>query len=67
MLGLTNLLITAYVMKRLCGRGPALFGIILFVVAIPFAILVVLIDQLYPAGFATFAWKALRTFLLGFH
>ena len=63
---LTDLLITFHVMKGLCGRGPALFGL-LFVLTIPSALLVVLIDQLYPGGFATLSWKAFRTFLQGFH
>jgi hypothetical protein len=63
---LTSLFITFHVMKGLCGRGPALFGL-RFVLAIPVALLVVLIDQLYPGGLAAFAWKALLTFLRGFH
>ena len=66
MRGFTDLLITFHVMKGLCGRGPALFGC-LFVVAIPFVLLAVLIDQLYPGGFGTFAWKAFATLLRGFH
>ena len=63
---LTDLLITFHVMKRVCGRGPALFGLLL-VLAIPVALLIMLIDQLYPGGFAPLAWKAFRTFLQGFH
>ena len=63
---LTDLLITFHVMKGVCGRGPALFGL-LFVPAIPVALLVVLIDQIYPGGFATLAWKAFLAFLRGFH
>lgn len=66
MRGLTDLLITFHVIKGVCGRGPALFGL-LFLFAIPMALLIVLIDQLYPGGFLPFAWKALRTFLQGFH
>ena len=66
MRGFTDLLITFHVMKGFCGRGPALFGC-LFVLAIPFVLLAVLIDQLYPGGFGTFAWKAFATFLRGFH
>ncbi len=66
MRGLTDLLITFHVMKGVSGRGPALFGL-LFVMAIPGVLLIVLIDQLYPGGFGTFAWNALRTFLQGFH
>ena len=66
MRGLTDLLITLHVMKGVCGRGPALFGL-LFVLAIPAALLIALIDQLYPGGFGTLAWKALRTLLQGFH
>ena len=62
----TDLLITFHVMKGLCGRGPALFGC-LFVLAIPILLLAVLIDQLYPGGFWTFAWKALVAILRGFH
>jgi hypothetical protein len=63
---LTSLFITFHVMKGVCGRGPALFGL-LFVLAIPVTLLVVLIDQLYPGGFAAVAWKALLMFLRGFH
>ena len=66
MRGLTDLLITFHVMKGLCGRGTALFGL-LFVLVMPVLLMIVLIDQLYPGGFGTFAWKALRTFLRGFH
>jgi hypothetical protein len=66
MRGLTNLLITSHVIKGICGRGPALFGM-LFVLAIPGALLIVLIDQLYPGGFAPLAWKALHAFLRAFH
>jgi hypothetical protein len=63
---LTDFLITFHVMKGLCGRGPALFGL-LFIIAILVALVTVLIDQLYPGGFATFAWKAFRTSVKGFH
>lgn len=66
MRGLTDLLITFHVMKSVSGRGPALLGLLL-VLAMPAALLIVLIDQLYPGGFAPFAWKAFRTFLQGFH
>ena len=62
----TDLLITTHIMKGLCGRGPALFGC-LFVLAIPVVLLAVLIDQLYPGGFWTFAWKALVTIIRAFH
>ena len=54
MRGFTDLLITFHVMKGVCGRGPALFGW-LFVLAIPFVLLAVLMDQLYLGGFGTFA------------
>jgi hypothetical protein len=60
------MLIAFHVMKGLCGRGPALFGL-LFVLAVPAGLVIVLIDQLYPGGFAPFARKALLTFLQGFH
>jgi hypothetical protein len=63
---ITDLLITFHVMKGLFGRGPALFGC-LFVLAIPVLLLAVLIDQLYPGGFWTFAWKVIVTILKGFH
>ena len=66
MRGFTDLLIPFHVLKGICGRGPALFGC-LFVFAIPFVLLAVLIDQLYPRGFGTFAWKALATVLRSFH
>jgi hypothetical protein len=66
MRGLTDLLITFHVIKGVCGRGPALFGL-LFVLAIPAALLIVLIDQLYPSGLGPLPWKACRTFLQGFH
>ena len=35
--------------------------------AIPLVLVAVLIDQLYPGGFGTFAWKAFTAFLRGFH
>ena len=63
---LTSLFITFHVLRRLCGRGPTLLGL-LFVTAIPVVLLAILIDQLYPGGFATLVWKALLTFLQGFH
>jgi hypothetical protein len=63
---LTSLFITFHVVRGLCGRGPTLVGL-LFVLAIPVALLAILIDQLYPGGFTTLAWKALITFLQGFH
>jgi hypothetical protein len=66
MRGLTDLLITFHVIKGVSGRGPALFGL-LFVLTIPAVLLIVLIDQLYPGGFAPFAWRACRAFLQGFH
>ena len=66
MRGFTDLLITIHVMKGLCGRGPALFGCLL-VLGIPFVLLAVLIDQLYPGGFGIFAWNAFTTLLRGFH
>ena len=66
MRGFTDLLITVHVLRGFCGRGPALFGC-LFVLAVPFVLLAVLIDQLYPGGFAPFAWKAFTTLLRGFH
>jgi hypothetical protein len=65
MRGITDLLITFHVMKGICGRGPALFGC-LFVLSIPVVLLAVLIDQLYPGGFWTFAAKAFRSILRGF-
>ncbi|MCX6593153.1 MAG: hypothetical protein NTZ56_16675 [Acidobacteria bacterium] len=66
MRGLTDFLITVHVMKGLVGRGPALFGC-LVMLAIPVVLLAVLIDQLYPGGFWTFAWKVMVTILKGFH
>ena len=66
MRGFTDFLITVHVMKGLVGRGPALFGC-LFVLAVPVVLLAVLINQLYPGGFWTFAWKVLVTFVEGFH
>jgi len=54
MRGITDLLITLHVMKGVCGRGPAWFGC-LFVLATPLLLLTVLIDQLCPRGFWTFA------------
>ncbi len=35
--------------------------------AIPLVLVAVRIDQLYPGGFRTFAWKAFTTFLRGLH
>ncbi len=66
MRGLTDFLITFHVMTGVVGRGPALFGC-LVVLAIPMLLLAVLIDQLYPGGFWTFAWKVLGTIIKGFH
>ena len=66
MRGLTDFLITVHVMKGLVGRGPALFGC-LFVLAIPGVLLAVLIDELYPGGFWTFAEKVVMTIFNGFH
>ena len=66
MLGFTDLLITLHVMKGFCGRGPVLLGC-LFVFSIPLLLLGVLIDQLYPGGFWTFAWKGIVTIIKGFH
>ncbi len=63
---LTSLFITFHVLRGLCGRGPTLLGL-LFILAIPVVLLVILIDQLYPGGFTTFAWGVLLTFLRGFH
>ncbi len=63
---LTSLFITFHVLRGLCGRGPALLGL-LFILAIPVGLLGILIDQLYPGGFAALACKALLTFLQGFH
>ncbi len=64
MRGLMDFLITVHVMKGLVGRGPALFGC-LFVLAIPVVLLAVLIDQLYPGGFWTFAWTIGGTMTMG--
>lgn len=66
MRGLTDLLITFHVMKGVCGRGPALFGCQV-VLAIPFLLLAVLIDQLYPGGFWTFAGRVIVTLEKGLH
>ena len=65
MRGFTDLLITFHVMKGICWRGPALFGC-LFVFAIPFVLLAVLIEQLYPGGLWTFAWRVIVAIVRGF-
>lgn len=49
MRGLTDFLITVYVMRGLVGRGPVLVGLAI-VLTIPLAVVMVLIDGLYPGG-----------------
>lgn len=66
MRGFTDLFITVHILKGLCGRGPALLGCLLML-SIPLLLLAVLIDQLYPGGFWTFAWRVIVTIIKGFH
>jgi hypothetical protein len=62
----TNFLVVVITTRVFCGRGPALFGL-LFGLAIPAGLLLVLISALYPNGLARFTESAFRTILRGFH
>ena len=61
-----NFLAVFVVTRILCGRGPAMFGL-LFALLIPSGLLLVLIGALYPDGLPGFAEKAFRTTVQGFH
>ena len=62
MRGLTDFLIEFHIAKRLCGRGPALFGL-LVTLAIPVGVLLVLTGAVYPGGLTSFASKAAQVLL----
>jgi hypothetical protein len=64
--GLINFLITFHIVKGLCGRGPALVGV-LVALSIPVGVLFLLIDELYPGGLTRFTLTAVRVLLQGFH
>jgi hypothetical protein len=66
MRGLTDFLITVYVMKGLLGRGPVLVGLWI-VLAIPLGVLLVLIEGLYPGGLPVLAGRIFRAVILGLH
>ena len=61
-----NFLAVFVVTRTLCGRGPAMLGL-LFALLIPAGLLLVLIGALYPDGLRDFAEKAFRTIVQGFH
>jgi hypothetical protein len=63
---LTDFLITVHVAKGLCGRGPALVGLLL-TLSIPVGILLVLIGEAYPGRLASFASKAAQVLWHGLH
>jgi hypothetical protein len=64
--GLTDFLITFHIGKGVCGRHPALVGLLL-TLSIPVGVLLLLIGEAYPGGFTTFAWRAVRVLWEGFH
>jgi hypothetical protein len=61
-----NLLVVFIITRIFCGPGPALFGL-MFTLAIPAGLILVLIGGLYPDGLAGFTESAFRTILRGFH
>lgn len=63
---LTDFLITYLLMRILCGRGPALFGL-LVVLSIPTGLLLVVISALRPDGVRGFAKNAVTTIIQGLH
>lgn len=66
MRSLTDFLITFHIVKGLCGRGPALVGLLL-TLSIPLVAILALIDEARPGGVASFVWRALRVLWQGFH
>ena len=50
----TDFLITFHIVKGLCGRGPALVGVLL-AFSIPVGVLLVLIGEAHPGGLTSFA------------
>lgn len=63
---LTDLLLTFFILRSTCGRGPTLFGFLL-ALSIPVGLLLVLIGVLYPLGLAGFVEQALWMIVLGLH
>lgn len=66
MRGLTDFLITFHITKGLCGRGAALFGLLL-TLAIPMGLLLVLIGAAYPGGLASFLPRVVQILWQGLH
>ena len=65
MRALTDFLITFHIAKGLCGRGPALVGLLL-ALSVPMGVLIIVISE-GPGAFTGFAWKTIRMLLNGFH
>jgi hypothetical protein len=61
-----NFLVGFIMTRTLCGRGPALFGL-LFALLIPAGLLLVLVGALDADGLTAFVEKAFRTIVRGFH
>ena len=66
MRGLTDFLITFHVTKGLCGRGPAVFGMLL-TLSIPMGVLINLIAEAHPGGLASFVRRAVQILWQGLH
>lgn len=66
MRGLTDFLITFHVTKGLCGRGPAVFGMLL-TLSIPVGVLIILIAEGHPGGLASLLGRAVHVLWQGLH
>ena len=66
MRGLTDFLITFHVKKGLCGRGPAVFGMLL-TLSIPVGVLIMLIAEDHPGGLTSFLRRAVQVLWQGLH
>ena len=63
---LTDLLITFHVLKKTCGRGPALVGL-LFASAFPVGMAAALLHQGYPGGITGMLWRVVQGIWSGLH
>ena len=63
---LTDLLITFYVLRETCGRGPALVGLLL-ASAFPVGAAAALLADAYPGGITGMLWQVIQGIWSGLH
>jgi hypothetical protein len=63
---LTDVLITFHVLKGVCGRGPALVGLLLASV-FPVGVAAALLHYAYPGGITGMLWRIIQGIWNGLH